>query len=59
MQVKRLALGAAVPGTTKPAMISSVSFKAKLPRGTRVRLAISALQAGPCYVASTSKTLRA
>ncbi len=59
VQVKRLALGAAVPGTTKPAMVSSVSFKAKLPRGTRVRLAVSALQAGPCYVAATSKTLRA
>ena len=59
VQVKRIALGAAVPGTTKPAMVSSVSFKSKLPRGTRVRLAISALQAGPCYVAATSKTLRA
>jgi len=59
VQVKRLALGAAVPGTTKPAMVSSVSFKAKLPRGTRVRLLISALQAKPCYVTATSKTLRA
>jgi hypothetical protein len=59
VQVKRLALGAAVPGTTKPAMVSSVSFKAKLPRGTRVRVAITALQAGPCYVAATSKSLRA
>jgi len=59
VQVKRLALGAAVPGTTKPAMVSSVSFKAKLPRGTRVRLMISALQAKPCYVTATSKSLRA
>lgn len=59
VQVKRLALGAAVPGTAKPAMVSSVSFKAKLPRGTRVRVAISAAQAGPCYVASSSKSLRA
>jgi hypothetical protein len=59
VQVKRLALGAAVPGTTKPAMVSSVSFKAKLPRGTRVRMIITAVQAGPCYVAATSKTLRA
>lgn len=59
VQVKRLALGAAVPGTTKPAMVSSVSFKAKLPRGTRVRVMISAVQAGPCYVAATSKSLRA
>ena len=59
VQVKRLALGAAVPGTTKPAMVSSVAFKAKLPRGTRVRLAITAKQAGPCYAAATSKSLRA
>src|SRR3954453_4273268 len=59
VQVKRLAFGAAVPGTNKPALVSSVSFKAKLPRGTRVRLAISAAQAGPCYVAATSKSLRA
>lgn len=59
VQVKRLALGAAVPGTTKPAMVSPVSFKAKLPRGTRVRVAISAAQAGPCYAAATSKSLRA
>jgi hypothetical protein len=59
VQVKRLALGAAVPGTTKPAMVSSVAFKAKLPRGTRVRLMITVKQVGPCYVAATSKTLRA
>jgi len=59
VQVKRLALGAAVPGTTKPAMVSSVAFKAKLLRGTRVRMMITATQAGPCYVAATSKTLRA
>jgi hypothetical protein len=58
-QVKRLALGAAVPGAKGPAMVSSVAFKAKLPRGTRVRLAITAVQAGPCYAAATSKTLPA
>jgi hypothetical protein len=59
VQVKRLALGAAVPGTTKPAMVSSVAFKAKLPRGTRVRMMITAKQVGPCYLAATSKSLRA
>jgi hypothetical protein len=59
VQVKRLALGAAVPGSTKPAMVSSVSFKAKLVRGTRVRVTFTAKQAGPCYAAATSKTLRA
>jgi hypothetical protein len=59
VQVKRLALGAAVPGATKPAMISSVSFKSALPHGTRVRMIITAKQAGPCYAAATSKSLRA
>jgi hypothetical protein len=58
-QVKRVALGAAVPGSTKPTMITSVSFKAKVARGTRVRVMISAAQAGPCYVKATSKSIRA
>ena len=57
-QVKRLPLGAAVPGPAKPALVSSVAFKAKLRRGTRVRLLITAAQAGPCYAAATSKSLR-
>jgi hypothetical protein len=59
VQVKRIALGKAVPGTTKPAMVSSASFKSALPRGTRVRVMITAKQAGPCYAAATSKSLRA
>ena len=59
VQVKRLALGPAVAGPTKPTMVSSVSFKAKLLRGTRVRMMITAAQAGPCYAAALSKTIRA
>lgn len=59
VQVKRLALGPAVPGPTKPTMVSSVSFRAKLVRGTRVRMMITAAQAGPCYLAALSKTIRA
>jgi hypothetical protein len=59
VQVKRLPLGAAVPGATKPAMVSSVSFKSALARGTRVRMMITAKQAGPCYASATSKSLRA
>ena len=59
VQVKRVPLGAAVPGAAKPAMVSSASFTATLPRGTRVRVAITAKQAGPCYAAATSKSLRA
>jgi hypothetical protein len=58
VQVKRLALGAAVPGAKKPAMVSSVAFKTKLARGTRVRMLITTAQAGPCYVTAASKSLR-
>jgi hypothetical protein len=58
VQVKRLPLGPAVPGSAKPTMVSSVSFKAKLARGTRVRMMITAAQAGPCYAGAVSKTIR-
>lgn len=58
-QVKRVALGSAAPGPSKPTVITSVSFKAKLARGTRVRVMISAAQAGPCYLKATSKPVRA
>jgi hypothetical protein len=59
VQVKRLALKTSAPGTTKPTVVSSVAFKAKLPTGTRVRVMITKLQAGPCYVQATSKSVRA
>jgi len=59
VQVKRLALATAVAGPTKPTMISSVSFKSRLARGTRVRMFISKAQAAPCYLNAASKSLRA
>ena len=58
-QVKRVKLGAAVPGAKKPTIVTSVSFKSKLTRGTRIRVLITAAQAGPCYVKATSKSIRA
>ena len=58
VQVKRLALKTSLAGT-KPTVVSSVSFKARLRTGTRVRVMISKLQAGPCYVQATSKSIRA
>jgi hypothetical protein len=58
-QVKRVALGAAVAGPAKPTMITSVSFKSKLPRKSRVRVLISTAQAAPCYVTAASKPIRA
>lgn len=59
VQVKRVLLTATTPGPAKPTTISSATFTAKVARGARVRLMISAAQAGPCYVAATSPTLRA
>jgi hypothetical protein len=58
VQVKRLALTTSVAGT-KPTVVTSVSFKSKLRAGTRVRVMISKIQAGPCYVQATSKSIRA
>lgn len=58
VQVKRIALKTSVAGT-KPTVVSSVSFKSTLRAGTRVRVMISKAQAGPCYVAAASKSIRA
>jgi hypothetical protein len=58
-QVKRVKLAKAVPGSAKPTMISSVSFKSRLARGTRLRVLISKVQAAPCYVSAASKSIRA
>lgn len=59
VQVKRVALKSAVPGTTKPTMVTSVSFKSKVARGTRVRVLMSTAQAAPCYVKAASRSIRA
>ncbi len=59
VQVKRVVLGAATPGPAKPTMITSASFKAKVPLKARVRLLISVAQAGPCYLTATSPVIRA
>jgi hypothetical protein len=58
VQVKRVVLTSALAGT-KPTTVTSATFTAKPARGTRVRLLISAAQAGPCYVTAASATLRA
>jgi hypothetical protein len=58
VQVKRVLLTTTTAGT-KPTMVSSVGFKAKVAKGARVRAAISKAQAAPCYVAATSNSVRA
>jgi hypothetical protein len=58
VQVKRVLLATTTAGT-KPTMVSSVAFKAKLARGVRVRAAITKAQAAPCYIAAKSNSTRA
>jgi hypothetical protein len=58
VQVKRVLLTTTIPGT-KPTMVSSAGFKAKVAKGLRVRAALSKAQAAPCYIAATSNSLRA
>jgi len=59
VQVKRIVLTTFTAGPSKPTMVDSVSFKAKVARRTRVRVSIGKVQAAPCYIAAVSKSLRA
>jgi hypothetical protein len=59
VQVKRVVLSMSAPSTKKPTVISSATFKSKLPKRTRVRLALSKKQAAPCYVLAVSNVVRA
>jgi hypothetical protein len=58
VQVKRVLLTTTTAGT-KPTMVSSAGFKAKVAKRVRVRAALSKAQAAPCYVAATSNSVRA
>jgi hypothetical protein len=58
IQVKRVLLTATSAGT-KPAMISTAAFKAKVAKGVRVRAALSKAQAAPCYIGAASNSVRA
>jgi hypothetical protein len=58
VQVKRVLLAKTTAGT-KPTMVSSAAFKAKVAKGLRVRAAISKAQAAPCYIAAKSNSVRA
>ena len=59
VQVKRVVLTVEAPGPAKPTVIDSASFKAKVALKTRVRLLISTVQAGPCYLSASSNSVRA
>jgi hypothetical protein len=58
VQAKRVLLATTTAGT-RPTMVSSVAFKAKVAKGVRVRAALSKAQAAPCYIAATSNSVRA
>ena len=58
VQVKKVVLATTTPGT-KPTVVSSAAFKAKVALRVRVRAALSKAQAAPCYVAATSNSVRA
>ena len=58
VQAKRVLLTTSTPGT-KPTIVSSVSFTAKVAKGARIRIMLSKAQAAPCYVAAISNTVRA
>lgn len=55
--VKRAKLGAAKPPSAG-AVVTSVTFRARVRRGSRVRVFLPQAQAGTCYVAASSNTLR-
>src|SRR6266516_6179810 len=52
VQVKKVILTTSTAGPSKPTMIASASFKAKVARRTRVRVSIGKVQAAPCYIAA-------
>src|ERR1051325_11365494 len=58
VQVKKVTLTTSAPGPTKPTVIASASFKAKVARRARVRLSLTKAQAAPCYVAALSNVVR-
>lgn len=55
---KRVRLSKARPGVA-PTLVSSVSFRASVPRRTRLRLLFAQDQVGPCYTATRSAVVRA
>ena len=57
VQVKKVVLSTSAPGT-KPTVVSSASFKAKVAARARVRMLLSKAQAAPCYVSALSNTVR-
>jgi plastocyanin len=56
--VKRVTLKTAKPGTA-PTVVTSAGFRLRVPRKTRLRLALQQSQASPCYASALSRAIRA
>ena len=56
--VKRVTLRTATPGVA-PTVVSSTTIRLAIARGTRLRLLLTADQAGACYAATRSSAIRA
>jgi hypothetical protein len=56
-QVKKVKLTTSAPGT-KPTVVSSAAFKARVARRARVRLVLTKTQAAPCYLPANSNVVR-
>ena len=56
--VKQVTLTKATPGTP-PTVRSSVAFRLRIKRGTKLRVVLSAAQAGACYAAGQSAAIKA
>ena len=56
--VKQVTLNKSAAGTS-PAVRSSVAFGVRVARGTKLRVVLSAAQAGPCYAAGQSAAIKA
>jgi hypothetical protein len=59
VRVKNVALTTMTPGSPKPAIVTSASFRSKVRARTRVRALLLLAQAQPCYISAKSNSVRA
>ena len=58
VRVKIVKLTTMAPGSPRPTVVTSVSFRAKVARRARVRAVLTLAQAQPCYVSAKSNVVR-
>jgi hypothetical protein len=59
VQVKKVVLSMSAPAAKRPTVISTATFRSKLPKRTRLRVVLSKKQAAPCYAPAVSNVVRA